>query len=114
LGEGGFFLMRTALLILLLLGAVEAGWIINAQVNITGAAREGALAVAMEEDPQAAVERYVGTRAVTVTDVAVLPLGYEVGRVYQVRVNGQIKPLIIGVFLPDKFHMMGIATARQD
>ncbi len=100
-------------LLLLLLGMIEFGWLFNGQITITSAAREGSRAVAVGEDPWAAVERHVAPTALTLTEVFVTPGGKETDRWNLVRVTGQIDP-IVGLFVSRTVNLTAEATMRQE
>jgi hypothetical protein len=100
-------------LLLLLLGMIEFGWLFNGQLTITSAAREGARAVAVGEDPWAAVERHVKPTALKVTEVFVAPGGKATERWNLVRVTGQIEPLV-GLFVSSTVNLSAEATMRQE
>ena len=100
-------------LLLLLLGMIEFGWLFNAQITITSAAREGARAAAVGEDPRLAVERHLSSTAVDLTEVFVVPGGKAADRWNPVRVSGRIEPLV-GLFVTHTVNLSAEATMRQE
>lgn len=100
-------------LLLLLLGMIEFGWLLNGQLTVTSAAREGARAAAVGEDPRVAVERHLIPTALTMTEVFVFPGGKEADRWNMVRVSGQIEPLV-GLFVTSTVTLSAEATMRQE
>ena len=55
------------LLLILLMGLVDVGRILNLQITLTEAAREGARAAALGFDPQERVDRFAGSLSPEVT-----------------------------------------------
>lgn len=99
------FALVFPILILLILGMIEFGWILNGQITLTNAAREGArMAVvcenytAAETAASTAAEKYEGVSSLS--NVEIKPGDFTFNtttRIVTVKVTAKVKP-IVGLF----------------
>lgn len=110
------FALVLPILMLLILGMIEFGWILNGKITLTSAAREGArVAVVYESAEQAktAVQNAVSKSAESssLTAVTTVTTFDETTRSAIVNVNAKIKP-IIGLFFSGPVDLKAKAEMR--
>lgn len=111
------FALVLPILILLILGMVEFGWILNGQITLTSAAREGARAAIVCENPEAAqtaaitaVTNSVGASSLTNVTTTLPTFNTETKQAV-VNVNAQITP-IVGLFFSSDVNLTAKAEMR--
>lgn len=115
------FALVVPVLLLFLLGIVEFGWLFNAKISLTSAAREGARVAAVSNiNHQAKAEEAVESALSGTSGVDVISVGYEseIDTLNNIRnviieVNGQVDP-IIGFFVSGPQSMKAKATMRLE
>lgn len=115
------FALVVPVLLLFLLGIVEFGWLFNAKISLTSAAREGARVAAVSNiNHQAKAEEAVKSALSGTSGVDVISVGYEseIDTLNNIRnviieVNGQVDP-IIGFFVSGPQSMKAKATMRLE
>jgi len=110
------FALVAPILIALILGMIEFGWILNGKITITSAAREGArTAIVYESATQAstAVNNAVSKSAESssLTGLTTATEFNEASQSAIVNVNAKIKP-IIGLFFKDDVNLNAKAEMR--
>jgi len=113
------FVLVLPILLLFVLGIIEFGWLFNARISITSAAREGARVAAVTNiNHQAKAEEVVvdsldGTSGIQVTGVGYATEIDTLNNICNViiEVNGQVEPLI-GFFVTGPQPMEAKATMR--
>lgn len=91
------FAIVLPVLVILLLGIIEFGWVLNGYITITGAAREGARAAIVGEDHEEAVNRHVESLPSLNVETPQVSGGNQVGDELTVSLEGDL-PLLIGFF----------------
>lgn len=121
-GEKGQSLVEFALvlpvLMLILLGIIEFGWLFNAKITLTSAAREGARVYAIEGKDQTLITNAVKNSSSTLTtvgDIVVDPkdlttLSGNV-KMAKVEITAVIKPLV-GLIVKNNVTMKAEASMR--
>lgn len=119
------FALVMPILIFFLLGVAEFGWLLNAQISITSAAREGVRAAAVLPTTEAArltaaqnasINALTGTSGVTLTTSGI---NYtEVVQADNTKnavlvLTGTVKPLI-GLYVSNPYSMTAKATMRVE
>lgn len=115
------FALVLPILLLFLLGIVEFGWLFNARISLTSAAREGARVAAVSNiNHQAKAEAAVISALSGSSGVVVTNVGYDsdIDTLNNVRnviieVDGQVVPLI-GFFVTGPQQMSAKATMRLE
>jgi Flp pilus assembly protein TadG len=112
------FALVLPLLLALVLGMVEFGWILNAKITLTSAAREGARFYAVSKDAskvEATVKKTTVSSGLTVTEVKTeTEEGYKENiHNVKVTVKGNIDP-IIGLYFKGSVPMESIAIMREE
>lgn len=110
------FALVLPILILLILGMIEFGWILNGQITLTSAAREGARVAIIYESPSdasTAVQSAVSSSAESSSLIGVTTATTfnETTKRAIVNVNGKIKP-IIGLFFQEDVSLTAKAEMR--
>lgn len=109
------FALIAPVFLLLVIGIMEAGRVLHAQLLVTEAAREGARAVAISGDRRQAViavSKFPGTFT---TRVAPSPLVY--GQAVSVEVSTTVEiitPMISKIFKPNPFPVSSTANMREE
>ncbi|UNC93456.1 TadE/TadG family type IV pilus assembly protein [Candidatus Contubernalis alkaliaceticus] len=101
-------------LLILLLGIIEFGWLFNAQIILTGSAREGARVAAVggnQEEIQSAVIQHVGNTGLVIADNTI-SAAYENDEV-TISVSGFINPLV-GFFFSSSVELSSQAVMRLE
>ena len=119
------FALVMPILMLILLGIIEFGWLYNAKITMTSAAREGARVYAIKGNltdvdtlVTAAVTKatsnlaVIGLNAVCTKPVTSLP-GNPSVKMAEVTVSGSIKPLV-GFIVKDNVQMTATAQMRVE
>ncbi|RQD73605.1 MAG: hypothetical protein D5R97_09185 [Candidatus Syntrophonatronum acetioxidans] len=96
-------------LLLILLGIIEFGWLLNGHITITSAAREGARAAAVGGDAAVAVDRHITGSALSNVTATTSTEGNDV----VVSVNGHIQPLV-NFYVAGPFNLNAKATMRKE
>lgn len=96
------FAIVLPVLVILVLGIIEFGWVLNGYITITGAAREGARAAIVDEDYDKAVKEHIKSLPELKLDegspsISEETKGAGVGDKLTVKVEGSL-PLLIGFF----------------
>lgn len=115
------FALVLPILLLFLLGIVEFGWLFNAKISLTSAAREGARAAAVSNiNHQTKAEEAVESALAGTSGVVVISVGYDSDidtlnniRNVIIKVDGQVEPLI-GLFVTGPQTMEAVATMRLE
>ncbi|MBO1265976.1 pilus assembly protein [Proteiniclasticum sp. SCR006] len=115
------FALVLPILLLFLLGIIEFGWLFNARISLTSAAREGARVAAVSNiNHQAKAEEAVTSSLSGASGVVVTSVGYDSDidtlnniRNVIIEVNGQVEPLI-GFFVTGPQQMTAKATMRLE
>lgn len=102
------FALVLPILGLLILGMIEFGWILNGQITLTNAAREGARAAvvctsetAAETAATTAVEKYKNVSGLSTIEIRTGDFDFnKTTGITTVKVTGTIKP-IVGLFYTD-------------
>lgn len=122
------FALILPILLLLILGMIEYGWLLNAQITLTSAAREGARVAAV-----AVVDKRVNALAAINNSVngksGILPIQDTLSefvyttppgnvedvaiRYVKIEINGKVKP-IIGLYVSNPFWIKATATMRLE
>ncbi len=110
------FALVLPILMLLILGMIEFGWILNGKITITSAAREGARTAVIYEsavDADVAVRNAVTTSAESssLTGITTVTTFDEVNRNAVVNVTAKIKP-IVGLFFSEDVNLSAKAEMR--
>lgn len=112
-----FALVLNFILIPLILGMIEFGWILNGQITLTSAAREGVRAAIVCETPEAAqtaastaVTNSVGASSLTNVNTTLPTFNTEAKKAV-VNVTAQIKP-IVGLFFSSNVNLTAKAEMR--
>ncbi|SCP98030.1 TadE/TadG family type IV pilus assembly protein [Anaerobium acetethylicum] len=109
------FTLVLPILILLVLGMIEYGWLLNGKITLNGAAREGARAGVVLETTEAArkVEVIkVMKAAADLSGLTILDTSDATGSDYLVvTANAKIKS-IIGLYVPDEVAMTSIVKMK--
>ncbi|MFH5836644.1 TadE/TadG family type IV pilus assembly protein [Proteiniclasticum sp. C24MP] len=115
------FALVLPILLLFLLGIIEFGWLFNARISLTSAAREGARVAAVSNiNHQAKAEEAVTSALSGTSGVIVTSVGYDSDidtlnniRNVIIEVDGQVEPLI-GFFVTGPQQMSAKATMRLE
>lgn len=112
------FSLVLPILIALILGMIEFGWVLNGKITLTSAAREGARFYAVSKDSskvEATVEETTVNSGLIITEVLAVPEVDYAENIHNVKVTvrGSIDP-IIGLFFHDSVHMESIAIMREE
>lgn len=110
------FALLLPVLLMLILGMIEYGWLLNAKITVTSAAREGArVAVVTEEANREAEAQTAVTTSLSGSGVTVKPpvLVVSDGSATNltVTVTGTVKP-IVGLYVQDDFEIKSASTMR--
>lgn len=119
------FALILSILILLVLGMIEVGWLLNAKITLNSAAREGARVGAVLNLPP--VERRqkiyetvrdtidVSGLTVELDDITVSEVNDDLTNTFDivVTVNGEVEP-IIGLYVRDEVTMSSAARMRRE
>lgn len=110
------FALVLPILLALILGMVEFGWILNGKITLTSSAREGArVAIIFENAGEAstAVQSAVSksTESSSLTGVTTVTVFDETTKSATVNVSAKIKP-IIGLFFSSDVHLTAKAVMR--
>ena len=121
--EGGAALIEFALvvpiLITLVMGIIEFGWIFNGYITLTGAAREGARLAVINEEEQLIRKAVIDHATIFSEQNLIITFDPELdntspGNETKVTVSGQL-PLIIGFFpIDNPFSLTAEANMRQE
>ena len=115
------FALVLPILVMLIMGLIEFGWIFNGQITLTSAAREGARAAVVSEDIGSAADaatqavlRHIQVSSVTVDeeDEDAVTVTEGVDGELLVNVQGSIEP-IIRFFVRDTFSLNAEESMRQ-
>jgi hypothetical protein len=111
------FAVALPVLLLLVFGIIEFGWIFHGYITLTGAAREGArVAVVMESDDDGEIENAVKNHARIFheenLEITIEPAGYDEER--KIIVTGDLDLLISFPPFPNSVSMKASATMRQE
>jgi Flp pilus assembly protein TadG len=108
------FALVLPILMLLVLGMIEFGWILNGQITVTNAARAGARAAAIDSTTASAVvTSALDGSAVILREISVDPTGDTC----KVTVNGEITPIIgflPASLVPDPYPLTAKAVMRKE
>jgi Flp pilus assembly protein TadG len=119
------FALVLPILLLLVLGMIEFGWILNGKITLNSAAREGARVAAVLNVSEAVrdtrvyntIKDSIDVSGLTVNedDVDVTPVNIDSENIHNVvvKVTGELEP-IIGLFVPDTVEMSTVATMRRE
>lgn len=110
------FALVLPILMVLILGMVEFGWILNGKITITSAAREGArTAVIYESADKAAtaVESAVNKSAESSSLIGVTTITNFTATTAIVNVNAEIKP-IVGLFFSENVKLTSKAEMKLE
>jgi len=115
------FALVLPILLLFLLGIVEFGWLFNARISLTSAAREGARVAAVSNiNHQAKATEAVESALSGTSGVVIISVGYDSDidtlnniRNVIIEVNGEVNPLI-GFFVTGPQSMTAKATMRLE
>lgn len=110
------FALVLPILIILILGMVEFGWILNGKITLTSSAREGARAAVIYESAEQAsisVQNAVSKSAESssLTEVTTVTVFDETTKSAIVNVNAKIKP-IVGLFFSSDVTLTAKAEMR--
>lgn len=100
-------------LLFLVMGIIEFGWLLNGQISLTSAAREGARAAVVNEDWEKAIARHVSSTALVVIDTDDQEGSHGQEKWIIITVNGRIDP-IVGFFVKDAVYLSAEATMRKE
>ena len=103
----------TPVLLLLIMGIVEFGWLFNGYITLTGAAREGARVAAVNGDYEKAVDDHINALPRLNVSSISKSGGAEQGDEITVVVGGEITLLVGLLPLPDPFPLNAEATMRR-
>lgn len=112
------FVLVLPILLLLILGMLEYGWMLNAKISVTAAAREGARASSVlgEENSSqaytvasAAANKYIGIGTLDADDVTVTVTSESV----TVSISYDKEPLI-GLYIKDAMSIGSSVTMRME
>lgn len=110
------FALVFPLLMLLILGMIEFGWILNGKITLTNAAREGARVAAIYQDNtkvNAAVKEASG--ASSLIDVGADPISIDPGtKAVTVKAKANIKPIVGLFFKEEKVSLTAQAVMRVE
>ncbi|TJX14162.1 pilus assembly protein [Tissierella creatinini] len=112
------FALVLPLLILIVVGIIEFGWLFNGKITLTSAAREGARVAAILKDETtatSAVNQTAALSGLTITDVDynyITGGPYNVNKV-RVTVEGSMDPLV-GLFISGPVSMEADAYMRVE
>ncbi len=112
------FALVLPILMILILGMIEFGWILNAKITITSAAREGARYYAVSKDASKVmetVERTTVNSGLNITEVLSEIQEDYIEDIHNVKVTvrASVNP-IIGLFYNDSVDMESIAVMRKE
>lgn len=117
------FALVLPVLMLILLGIVEFGWMFNAKITLTSAAREAARVYAIHGKDTTLINNAVanattnliveGTLTVTPKDLETITSGTNVIKMAKVEVSGNIKPLV-GFIIIGNVPMKAEASMRVE
>ena len=102
-------------LLIIILGIIEFGWLFNAQITVTSAAREGARTGAVQPSDElvrSAVKNHISSSGLYNVADEDIHVDRENGEV-TVIVDGSLRPLI-GFFVRDPVHLQGSAIMRLE
>ena len=105
------FALVLPILILLVMGILEFGWLFNGWITLTGAAREGARVAAVESGDGPVVDA-VNAHATTFQAAPVVAINRSGGTV-TVSVTGNLQPLV-GFFRTGPWVIEADATMRRE
>ena len=109
-----FAIVLAFVLIPLLMGLVEFGWIFNGWITVTAAAREGARVAVLEddndEDVSAAVTKHLSNSILTGHHTEPPDRTEEN---IEVTVRGKLQP-IVGIFVSGEREIVGQASMRRE
>lgn len=112
------FVLVLPILLLLVLGMVEYGWMLNAKISVTGAAREGARATSVIGKDNtgnafavasAAANKYMGTGVLAADDITVTVTSDSV----TVSISYDKAPLI-GLYIKENMSLNSSVTMRLE
>jgi len=103
----------TPVLLLLIMGIVEFGWIFNGYITLTGAAREGARVAAVNGNYEKAVDDHINALPRLSVSSISKSGGAEQGDEITVVVDGEITLLVGLLPLVDPFPLNAEATMRR-
>lgn len=110
------FALVFPLLMLLILGMVEFGWILNGKITLTNAAREGARVAAIYQDNtkvNAAVIK--ASEASSLIDVGADPMNIDAPtKAVTVKAKANIKPIVGLFFKEEKVSLTAQAVMRVE
>lgn len=96
------FALVLPILLIVVLGSIDAGWLLYAKISVTAAAREAARAVSVLDETEYATAHAVATGKLTTVPgsetVSVTPSSYTEGAKVTVIVSTSVTPLV--GFLP--------------
>ena len=101
-------------LLLLILGLVEFGWIFNGYITLTGVAREGARVAAVGGDYVGAIEQHAQSLPALNASLAQISGGAEQGDDIYVRVTGSLTLIGAWPFFGETFPLAAEATFRRE
>ena len=101
-------------LLLLIVGIVEFGWIYSGYITLTGAAREGARVAAVNGDYQDAIDEHVKSQPMLSITSTQISGGENQGDDITVVLKGNVNLLVkLLTFLDDPFPLSAEATMRR-
>ncbi len=107
------FALVIPILLTLVMGIIEFGWLFNGWITITGAAREGARLAVVGKDFDE-IDSAVKNHAATLDNVNVSLTTGEAGEQTVVSVSGNL-PLLVGFFpISNPFGLSAEANMRQE
>ena len=100
-------------LLLLILGLVEFGWIYNGYITLTGVAREGARVAAVDGDYEEAIKKHAQSLPALNASLAQISGGAEQGDEIYVRVTGNLTLIGAWPFFGETFPLTAEASFRR-
>jgi len=114
------FLFKTAIIVLLVVGIINGGWVLKGYLDLSSAAREGVMvAVANEESPAVIseikdiVKEHAGDINLSDEDIEI-NYAPVIGGETNVSVSGDLDLLVSFPPLPESFRLSSKAAMRQE